>query len=324
MLGYLEKIKTSLMDLFKLKPKSKTMQINRQHLRENLEVIEKKFKIFIECIDSMPMSYRKRMADKIFDMSSSKLNVGCKEYVAMARTIKGNDLRVYFDTSMVCSKNFLKIIERTIAEFDKIFDNREIRISNVTLGQYAVFGMIDQANIFSKFVSYLLDMISHEVLAGGDGEELDNIPQYKPVFIAKHNKMVYNLAISLKTGYLNYLTSISKVVKSASNVKLINEAGQSNVGMIDPDEHSSNLFIRNATFNPFFFIGETWVLIKHSLYQRTVKEREYLESHIAVLRLQLDGVDPDSPEYQHHVKVINAYNKMLTALDEKIAKYENS
>ena len=45
------------------------------------------------------------------------------------------------------------------------------------------------------------------------------------------------------------------------------------------------------------------------MFQRTVKEREYLDSHIALLKLEMDGQDPDSPEYQHHVKVIDAYNK---------------
>ena len=42
----------------------------------------------------MPRSYRQKgLADKIFDLSSKKsVNVGCVEYVKMAKAVAGNDL----------------------------------------------------------------------------------------------------------------------------------------------------------------------------------------------------------------------------------------
>jgi len=307
------------------KPKSKMVSVNKQHLLEDINMTKKKLEIFSKCIDSMPKSYRKNLADKIFDLASKRgVNVGCVEYVKMARAVAGNDLHVYFSTCEICCNNFTEIIDKVLADFNKIFDGKDVRIDNITLGQFAVFGMMEQASIFAKYCSYLMDMVSHDVLAHNSESELANLPQYKPMFVSKNSTLVHELARELKTGYINYLTDIKKVVNSSSNVKLINNAGESNLGMVDPDEHASNFFIKNATFNPFFIIGETWVVLRHWLFQRTVKEREYLDSHIALLKLELDGQDPDSPEYQHHVKVIDAYNKMLAELDEKISKYENS
>ena len=321
---YIERIKTMVSKALD-KPKSKMVSVNKQHLLEDIGITKKKLEIFSKCIDSMPRSYRQNLADKIFDLSSKKsVNVGCAEYVKMAKAVAGNDLRIYFSSFEICCNNFLEIIEKVTSDFNKIFDGKEVRIENVTLGQFAVFGMMEQASIFAKYCSYLMDMVSHDVLAHDSKSELSNMPQYKPVFVNKHSDLVYELARELKTGYINYLNDIKKVVNSSSNVKLINNAGESNLGMVDADEHHNNFFIRNATFNPFFIIGETWVVVRHWMFQRTVKEREYLDSHIALLKLELDGQDPDSPEYQHHVKVIDAYNKMLAELDEKISKYENS
>lgn len=323
MSSYLEQIKEKALSFLK-KPKSAAKSVNKKNLIENLNLAKKRFEIFTTVINTMPMSYRKALVDRIFDLSSDKTNVGCVEYVAMAKALAGNDLRVYFSTFEKSANNFSDIVAKVQQNFGKIFDNNEVRIHNINLGQFAVFGMIEQAVIFSNFISYLVDMISNDVTAHDSTRELANVPQYKVVYIQKHKTLVYELALNLKTGYTSYLNDIAKVTKSSSNVKLVNASGEVNIGMIDPDEHMDNYFLRRASFNPFLFLGETWVILKNLKFQSNVREKEYLESHIALLKLELDNVDPDSPEYQHHVKVIDAYNEMLTRLDEKISKYENS
>ena len=306
------------------KAKGKKVSVNKNHILEDIGYTKKKLEIFSKCIESMPMSYRKSLSDKIFDLSSNKTMVGCIEYVNMARTLSKNDLSVYFASFESCANSFIKIINSVLDDFDKVFDNKEIVVENVDLGQLAVFGMMEQASLFSKFCSYLLDMVSNDILTYNESRQLNSIAQYKVVFVNINSTLIYELVSNLLRGYTNYLNDIKKVVKSSSNVKLLNNLGETNIGMIDPDEHMNNLFLRRATFNPFFIIGETWAVMRHLTHQKTIKEREYLDSHIALLKLQLDGKDPDSQEYQHHVKVINSYNEMLTRLDEKISKYENS
>lgn len=322
-MNYIERIKQSVNKAFG-RAKSKKVSVNKNHLLEDIGYTKKKLEIFSKCMESMPMTYRKTLADKIFDLSASKTMVGCIEYVNMARTLSKNDLSIYFASFESCANSFIKIVDAVLKDFDKVFDNKEVRIEDVNLGQLAIFGMMEQANIFARFCSYLLDMVSNDVLTYNEQRQLSNVAQYKVVFVNNNRDLVYELTTNLLRGYTNYLNDINKVVKSSSNVKLLNNAGEPNVGMIDPDEHMNNIFLRRATFNPFFIIGETWAVLRHWMHQRTIKEREYLDSHIALLKLQLDGKDPDSQEYQHHVKVINSYNEMLTRLDEKISKYENS
>lgn len=321
MSSYIERIKALTAKAFS-RPKAKTTSVNKQHLLEDINLTKKKFEIFIKCIESMPMSYRKQLADKIFDLAATKTNTGCVEYVKMAKGVRGKDLSVAYSTFEICSKGFIEIIDRVLKDFNKIFEGRELRIENVTLGQFAVFGMMEQASVLSKYNSYLLDMVTHNVVRKEGVSELAALPQYKVAFVAKNSELAIALSNELKTGYINYVKDIKNVVSSSNNVKLVNNDGESNVGMIDPDDHSSNFFLKKATYNPFFILGETWVIIRHWIFQKQVKEKEYLESHIALLRMELDGKDPDSPEYQHHIKVIDAYNRMLADLDQKISKYE--
>lgn len=299
--------------------------VTKANLLESIRLTEKKLQIFSQCINSMLQSDRRKVTDIIHELAAQKDKyLGCAEYVNMARALKGRDISTYFCTFETCANNLLTIIDKVVDNIDKMFDNRNIRIENITLGQMAVFGMLEQANIFSKFSSYLLDMVSFDILNSKGSKDLNPVAKYKVEYVAANKDLVYDLAFNLKTGYINYLKDINSVFKGKSNVKLLTQTGETNIGLVDPDEHSGNLFLRKATFNPFLLIGETWVLAKHWLFQRTVKEKEYLESHVALLSLELNGVDPDSKEYQHHVKVINAYNKMIAELDAKIEKYEKS
>jgi orotate phosphoribosyltransferase-like protein len=324
MAGYLEQIKDKVTTFLK-KPKAASKSVNKKNLIEDLNMSKKRFEIFSSCISDMPMSYRKSLADKIFDLASTdKTCVGCIEYVTMAKAVAGNDLRVYFATFEKSANNFIDIVAKVQQNFGKIFDSNEVRIHNITLSQFAVFGMIEQATIFSNFASYLLDMVSNDLTEHDGTRELNNVPQYKVVYVNEHRDLVYELALNLKTGYVNYLNSIAKIVNSSSNVKMVGSTGTVNVGMIDPDEHMNNFFLRKALFNPFFFLGESWVILKNLRFQKNVREKEYLESHVALLKLEMDGMSPDSPEYQHHVKVINAYNEMIAKLDKRISEYENS
>ena len=54
-----------------------------------------------------------------------------------------------------------------------------------------------------------------------------------------------------------------------------------------------------------------------------VKEKEWMESHVALLKLQLQNVDPNSDEYRKQVKIIAAYDEMIAGLDQKIDAYLN-
>ena len=50
--------------------------------------------------------------------------------------------------------------------------------------------------------------------------------------------------------------------------------------------------------------------------------REQLQARARLLQLELDNVDPESPEYQRLLKIIANYQKQIDRLNQEIAKYE--
>ena len=56
-------------------------------------------------------------------------------------------------------------------------------------------------------------------------------------------------------------------------------------------------------------------------YQKMIQEKEWLQNHTDLLKLQLNGIDPNSDEYRKAVKIINTYNDMIRDLDLKISSY---
>lgn len=50
--------------------------------------------------------------------------------------------------------------------------------------------------------------------------------------------------------------------------------------------------------------------------------RAWMQQHVAMLRMDLEQMDPTSPEYIRLQKVIESYDAEITDYDKKIAKYE--
>ena len=47
-----------------------------------------------------------------------------------------------------------------------------------------------------------------------------------------------------------------------------------------------------------------------------------MEQHVSLLQMDLNNMDPTSPEYQRTVSIINAYDAKITEYDEKIIEFE--
>jgi hypothetical protein len=125
---------------------------------------------------------------------------------------------------------------------------------------------------------------------------------------------------------------ISELDKAGRNndVNLIGDDNTANLGFVQTTSYTPmmrNLFTTGArSFVHVIFqsLGELWNLIKNHKYTKAKKEKEWMEAHVALLKLQLQGVDPNSDEYRKQVQIIESYNEMIAELDQKIAQYENN
>ena len=71
----------------------------------------------------------------------------------------------------------------------------------------------------------------------------------------------------------------------------------------------------------------TWVLSlwddwKHERYLKNRDFKEWLEQSATLLRLEANNHDPNSPEYQRLMRIIEAYDKKIVDYDRKLNDYE--
>ena len=63
-------------------------------------------------------------------------------------------------------------------------------------------------------------------------------------------------------------------------------------------------------------------VIRDKKNRKNVALREQLQARARLLQLELENVDPNSPEYQRLLKIIANYQKQIDRLNQEIAKYE--
>ena len=61
---------------------------------------------------------------------------------------------------------------------------------------------------------------------------------------------------------------------------------------------------------------------KRHKYEKQKEEKAWLEQHVAMLKMELDGVDKTSPEYIKISKIIEAYDSKISDYDKKINEFE--
>lgn len=69
--------------------------------------------------------------------------------------------------------------------------------------------------------------------------------------------------------------------------------------------------------------ADGFLVLQRNRYERNKELAETLKQKVALLTLQLQNVDPKSPDYQKQLQVITNYQAIIAQLDKRIAEYEN-
>ena len=308
-------------------PGAKMNTINKEDFKENLLILIERLNNLQRTFAAFSTQDRSVLADRIFKASNDKNNLACNAYVSIARAIGKNDLRNAFESFIYITKHYIGALENIERNTANTFKEKAITIYNTKLSQVAIVGLIEEAETFADFTVYLIDNISYEICENNGVKELPMPKKYRIQKIEKHlteftaickNRMASNAA--------SITAEIDKISRNL-DVNLVDDNNGPNTGFIQSEKYSpvTRNFIQTGArrFVIFRWLGEQWNIIKHSRYLKAKKEKEWMESHVALLKLQLQEINPDSPEYRKQVKIISAYDEMIAGLDQKIDAYLN-
>jgi len=314
--------------IFEANKKYATKTVNKEDLREDLNMVLSQLDDVSNIFAALPVGDRRIMAKKIVSIASIKSNVACDIYCRIAKTLRRDDLNVAFSSYTALCLTYKKIIEQFNRSFDKWFNNPKMTIYSTKMSQVVIFGMIDEAKLFCKYTTSLFSFVTFEITQHNNISELQEPKKYRKMLIVdKANDFTTNCIRRLADNPYVFSDDMDKASQDI-DINITTETGETNMGFVNPANipaslrHSLTIGSKSFIINIFRWVGEQWVMHKHIKYLKQRKEKEWMEAHVALLQMDLQGKDPNSDEYRKLVAVIDNYNEQIAALDQKIAEYE--
>lgn len=306
----------------------KSKVINKEDFKENLHLLITRYATFIAQVGSMSETERTKLADRIVSAADDREVQFCKIYTTIAKRVGSKDLKLAFESYLLSANNFKKMLDALHKNIDNIFEQKTITIHNSKLSLVATLGLLRHATIFCDFAIFLFNGIGYEIARHNGINELDQPKRYRFNFINKHQDTVREILEQMLSGQGAYLLANGVVAlqKSKNDILLVDKQSNPNLAFVTPHLFSKQIHGLLQTgvrgFGAFRWLGEQWNMIRHAKYRKMQMEKAQIESHVALLQLDLMDIDPNSTEYQRHVKIINSYNEMVAHLDQKIDDYE--
>lgn len=298
----------------------KMRKISKEDFKENLKLVEGQLTNFINTLNNITGSDKEQFSQRIntFAVPGNHFCNTCVEINKLLRSQK-----VGFDPFVMLAQNLTTVLQMIERNVNVLFNEKFTTIYNAKVSQLAVFRIVEQAQIFSNYAVYLFDGVLYEIIVNEGVHELNQPKPYRYEFI---NKYKLGVAELLKVGSLpssaNQLITEIDTLRKSSDTTLLDDQDRVN-DMIKTVKNKFGLIEGGATIlaSIFRYFGEWGVLMRNLKYQKMVQEKEWLQNHTDLLKLQLNGIDPNSDEYRKAVKIINTYNDMIRDLDLKISSY---
>lgn len=299
----------------------KMRKISKTDFIENMHMIMGQLGNLIATIGDIQGSDRVKFVQTITDKAADVSNFFCATCAEVSKAIK--DRKGGLDAFAVTAQNILTVLQMVERNVNVIFSEKFTTIYNTRLSQLAVFFMVDRAQIFANFSVYLYDGMLYDIVVNEGEHELDQPRPYRYQYIREYKDTVIEImkAGSTSNGANALISEIDRLRKDY-DTPLINDNNQVPKDFM-PKSRGFGLIEGGVSILAmvFRYFGEWGVMLRNLKYQKMLQEREWLQNHTDLLKLQLNGADPNSEEYRKAVKIINTYNEMIKELDLKINSY---
>ena len=213
------------------------------------------------------------------------------------------------------------ILDECVDNIDSIFADKNITIFNTKISQVAVFGMLDNARMFSQ---YVVDYIG--LFMSDRSKELYKPAPYSLKSLEENIDAVTDLINRIIGGKLDksFVNSIKRYrgAGADSNVASNDNKANTSFAKVNGDVTDNDIVSGAKGLTIFKWIGDWFVDRTDTKIRKLRAERDMLQERARLLQLELDGVDESSPEYKRQAEIIKNYQKLIDRLNQKLAKYE--
>lgn len=219
---------------------------------------------------------------------------------------------------------YVEILTKIDAKLDDFIDKEKIDLYETRMSQLAILGLLRDSNLIVNYTMYLYSYLVR--VAKGD---VNSIPGYRQQYILDNTDKAASIVSKIldKRGAYAFLNDVDRIRRQNADLILgangkFNFHILANRGFYTPDFIDTllgalaclNLYDAAANFIDDYKIDRN---------NRNKETREWLNNHVALLRLDLAETDPSSKEYTKLVNIIKAYDEKIAEYDEEINHFEN-
>ncbi len=321
-MGILSSLDTIKQQMTEIEQQAKKFNnIKPAEFREYIDTVSRELAIFCDGIETMTTEDRTFVRNKLIE---SKSNV-YRQYNDYVSVLTGNAMRdeknSMFASMTYASHTLMETCAYISDNVEELFNDKNINLYNTRISQVGILGVLRNANICATYFNYMLVEITAATVKG-----ITSYP-YRSDYITKNQDTVINNINNIygKTGSFSFLADIKEMKKQNLDMFVLDSDGKSNAEDIPydslPVNMKSNFIAGMFGLNFFRWMGETWASFRHHKFTKMQAEREWIATHVNLLKMASSRMDPDSKEYQRNVAIIEKYNKMIAKLDKKLATY---
>lgn len=234
-----------------------------------------------------------------------------------------------FSSIIVTFKAISPFLTTLKDHIDKYINAPELNEHNLKISHVEILTILNVIRNLCAYFGYLLAGISKEVSRTFSKNNLKILPKYRLVFITNNNAAVawvINKQIE-NNLFKDILNSINELKKNGKDLFIMDGEGGHNGQLANTLEIRANatteLTTSDSMFlqNPILLIGKAYQDILHWWRVRQLKEKEWMESRVSLLRMEMNNYDVESDEYIRLSNIADKYDILINEYDAKLSTY---
>ena len=222
-----------------------------------------------------------------------------------------------YQTAIVASSDHEKLRDNFAALFNQGTDAAQVQMEQLKLTHAAIFGYINLTSLMCDWFCFFVGGII------GQPDEALRTPAYRDQIIRTSATTVAGFVNSIlaRGTSKSIMDTISDIRNKGDLVMYSESASLDTYANINDYPNAMQLF---GSFQPIMFFHDKLTMWAYNKYKRNQVMRDWLITKVAVLRMDMANVDPNSAEYQKKLAMLNKYSAYIAELDKKISTYEKS
>ena len=232
--------------------------------------------------------------------------------------IKNSEAKRFLSGLSTAVRLFRRDHEEIKERFEDLFgtDTPSLSLDEVRTVHAVILGYLERVRRAMEWINLVIGLI--------DVPEGTHPPGYMLEVIANNtDKVAATFNTAARRGTITLLSEIERMKRAGGDVFVITDGSTLDHYARDSEFRGVEDEMLGMIGNPILLIHGLVASWARMFYDWNVETREWITARMSLLQLQMQSVDPASPEYQRALTIYQKYTQQLAVLEEKIRRYEH-